>query len=132
MGFIEKCNVESLAKFVNRATVRDFEFMVSKPVEKDGDDSGPMPSEYFLASLAACQAFSYRAVAEKRGVKIDELRVESEMELENGEVVRIREDVFVKSSEPKQKLEALEALSQKVCTIGKACRVPVEYVYHYA
>ena len=49
---------------------RNFELIVDEPAWADGTDTGPMPTEYLLASLASCFAISLGFAARKRNIDL--------------------------------------------------------------
>ncbi len=49
---------------------RNFELIVDEPEWAEGTDTGPMPTEYLLASLASCFALSLGFAARKRNIDI--------------------------------------------------------------
>src|SRR5712692_592719 len=86
-----------------RIPVRGFEVRVDEPPMYGGTDTGPMPTELFLSSLAACFTLAVAHAARKRGVELPDLAVRVE-----GDYGRLRFDrirVEVHSSHPKEELE---------------------------
>ena len=55
--------------------VRQFEIVVDEPAGAGGTDSGPMPTELFLASLASCFTLSLYHAARKRSIVLPDLSV---------------------------------------------------------
>jgi uncharacterized OsmC-like protein len=58
-----------------RVKARDFEIRVDEPTSVGGDDTGPQPTELFLASLASCFALAVAWAARKQGVELEDLAV---------------------------------------------------------
>jgi putative redox protein len=58
-----------------RVTARTFEIRVDEPLDAGGDDTGPQPTELFLASLASCFALALAHVAGKRQIVLNHLSV---------------------------------------------------------
>lgn len=54
---------------------RQFEIKFDEPQVLGGSDSAPNPVEYVLASLGACQAIVYRALASLKGIAIESVTV---------------------------------------------------------
>lgn len=50
--------------------------VADEPVSAGGQQAGPAPYDYLLASLGACTAITLQMYAERKGWKLDELRVE--------------------------------------------------------
>lgn len=61
---------------------RQFQFKFDEPEALGGNDQNPNPVEYVLASLGACQAIVYRALASLKGVKIDDVIVNTKGHLD--------------------------------------------------
>lgn len=55
---------------------------VDEPELLAGDDKAANPVEYALASLASCQAITYRFWAEKLGIRLDGLEISAEGDLD--------------------------------------------------
>ena len=51
-------------------SVGDFSFVVDEPVTAGGTGSGPMPTDYFLGSLASCYALAIVWEARKRDIEV--------------------------------------------------------------
>ena len=51
-------------------SVGDFSFVVDEPVTSGGTGSGPMPTDYFLGSLASCYALAIAWEARKRDIVV--------------------------------------------------------------
>lgn len=60
-----------------RATVEsgDFTYEVDEPPEDGGGGTGPMPTDYFLGSLASCYALALSWAARKRDIELTDLSV---------------------------------------------------------
>jgi uncharacterized OsmC-like protein len=54
-----------------------------EPEELAGTATGPNPAQLLLSATASCLAVGYAANATARGIKIDELEIEAEGELDN-------------------------------------------------
>jgi putative redox protein len=50
--------------------------VADEPASAGGQDAGPAPYDYLLASLGTCTAITLRMYAEHKGWKLDDLRVE--------------------------------------------------------
>jgi len=69
--------------FTLRTYVRDHTFIVSEPQDVGGQDAGPNPVEYTLSALGACYAIGFIFNATKRGVRIRNLEIALEGEIDN-------------------------------------------------
>ena len=56
-------------------TAGPFSFTVDEPEDAGGTFTGPMPTEYFLGSLASCYALALAWCARKRGFELPDLSV---------------------------------------------------------
>lgn len=122
----ESVVVETITPKTTRATARHHTFTIDKPATSGGTDKGPMASEYFLASLASCHITTAHKVAEKRGVKIDKIRITGRQWIDGDFITRIHLDIAVKGTATPQDLETIFRLTERICTISKATSVPVE------
>lgn len=52
-----------------------FSFVIDEPPSFGGEDAGPNPLEYLLASLAGCMNIVIHMVAKERGVTIDSVSI---------------------------------------------------------
>ncbi|MEM0439608.1 MAG: OsmC family protein, partial [Sulfolobales archaeon] len=71
------------AGFNFKTYIRDHSFAVSEPQDIGGLDTGPRAIEYVLGALGACYATGFVFNATKRGVKIRNLEISLEGELDN-------------------------------------------------
>ena len=65
-----------------RADVRHHEIVIDEPLSLGGTDAGPNPVETVLAALGTCQAITYRVWAAMLGIRLDEVRFETEGDLD--------------------------------------------------
>lgn len=63
-------------------SVRDFSFIIDEPAMFGGEDAGPNPVEYALASLAGCMNVVIHLVATEQGVDLRSLRLTVKGELD--------------------------------------------------
>lgn len=50
--------------------------VADEPINAGGQNAGPAPYDYLLASLGACTAITLQMYAERKGWQLDDLRVE--------------------------------------------------------
>ncbi|GGW49653.1 OsmC family protein [Arenibacter certesii] len=110
------------------STVRQFTFHADEAENTGGTDSAPNPLEYVLASLGACQAITYKALASLKGVQIDsvEVKVKGYTDLNgflglNKETrpgyLKVEVDAVVESKEDPKVLEALYQQVEAICPV---------------
>jgi putative redox protein len=62
--------------YVHEITTAGFDLIADEPVRAGGQDAGPAPYDYYLASLAACTAITLRMYAQKKGWELGRLTVD--------------------------------------------------------
>lgn len=65
-----------------RAIEKRFALAIDEPLELGGTNSAPNPQEVLLAGFNACVLATYVAVCTLKGIEVEEVRVESEGELD--------------------------------------------------
>ena len=112
-----------------RVDVRLFEIDVDEPPQYHGEDTGMMPTELFISSLASCFCMALVFVAKKKRVKIDDMNVNVSAEADTKNFRYSKLIVKVLSSVPHSKLKELVEQAKKYCyvsnTISQSC--PIEY-----
>lgn len=112
-----------------RVKVRQFEVNVDEPPQYHGDDTGMMPTELFISSLASCFCMSLVFVAKKKRMQIADMRVDVSAEADTKNFRYSKLIVKVISSADYSVLEDLIIQAKKYCyvsnTISGSC--PIEY-----
>ena len=112
-----------------RVSVREFEIDVDEPPQYHGEDTGMMPTELFISSLASCFCLALVFVAKKRRVQITDMRVDVSAEADTKNFRYSRLIVKVGSSIANSVLEEMIVQAKKYCyvsnTISQSC--PIEY-----
>jgi len=109
---------------------RQFTVPIDEAPEFNGEDTGMMPTELLLCSLASCFCLALVYIAKKKRLEVKDMRVivKGEKDLRNFQFSRLF--VEVDSSIPPQILEGVINLAKKYCfvsnTVSKSC--PIEYV----
>jgi len=109
---------------------RQFTVPIDEAPEFNGEDTGMMPTELFLCSLASCFCLALVYVAKKKRIEVKgmSVMVKGEKDLRNFQFSRLL--VEVESSIPPQILEGVINLAKKYCfvsnTVSKSC--PIENV----
>ena len=77
-----KASVEWDGGFHTTTTIRDFEpFATDEPEGLGGTDTAPNPVEQLIGALGSCLAIGYAANATVAGIRLDDLRIDIEGEL---------------------------------------------------
>ena len=103
-----------------RVQARHHEIRVDEPLSVGGDDSGPQPTEVFLASLASCYALAIAHVARKRSIELADVAVRAVGEYDGPKFVKVR--VEVTSSHSREELEPLLSRASAVCYVSNTLR----------
>ena len=98
--------------------VRQHVVQVDQPVDDGGDDTGPTPTELFVASLASCVAFYARRYLKRHDLPEDGLSVSAEADMGSkpARVARMRVTVTLPEGVPEEKRQALLAVASH-CTV---------------
>ena len=99
---------------------RQFEIQVDEPTGAGGGDTGPQPSEVFLASLASCFTLAIYHVAAKRDITLPDLTVRATGEYQGPKFARLV--LEVSSTTPKDVLEPLIERAKGVCYVSNTLR----------
>jgi uncharacterized OsmC-like protein len=115
--------------YQGRVQVRQFEVDVDEPPQFHGEDTGMMPTELFISSLASCFCLALVFVAKKKRIKITDMRVDVSAEADTKNFRYSRLIVKTISSVSKSKLQEMIGQAKKYCyvsnTISQSC--PIEY-----
>jgi putative redox protein len=103
-----------------RVTARAFEIRVDEPLEAGGDDTGPQPTELFLASLASCFALALAHVAGKRQIMLDHLSVRAVGRYYGPGFNELR--LEVEADNPRDELADLAERAAAVCYVSNTLR----------
>jgi putative redox protein len=97
--------------------IRDFRLMADETSEYGGSDTGPMPTELLVGSLATCFALAVAHAAKKRDVELPDLTVRAESFRAEGEARYERFVVEVESSYG-EGLERLVEAAKRYCFVS--------------
>lgn len=92
--------------------------------EIGGNETGPNPHELMLAALGSCTSMTLKVFSQRRGWKLDEVRVKLEEETVDDpnnpgkKMSRITRDIEVKGELSKEQLDTLKSIADK-CPIHK-------------
>ncbi len=109
--------------------IRDHTVIQDKPAEFGGTDEGVMASELLMAALLSCQLSTFAKVKAKRdaAAELDSLRCDCHFN-DAGDIERLAVTWAFASGQSKE-IETLIKLTDRVCTISRALKVPVESTY---
>jgi len=110
-----------------RADVRGFEVRSDEPGSVGGEDTGPMPTELFLASLATCFGIAVAHVARKRGIELPEVAVRVVGTYQGLRFASLR--VEVTSPYPDELLQPLIERATSYCYVSNTLRDTPEIEY---
>lgn len=119
-----------------KAEARSFSINFDEPAALGGDDSAPNPVEYVLASLGACQAIVYRALASLKGIKLQSVIVNTKGHLDlNGflgldanarpGLSKVEFETIIVSNEPTETIERLALQVESLCPVLDIISNPV-------
>ena len=105
-----------------RCTVasRQFRIRIDEPESSGGGDTGPQPSEVFLASLAGCFTLAMYHVAAKRNIELPDLTVTATGTYEGPGFVQL--EVVVRSGVDRDIMAALIEPAKRVCYVSNTIR----------
>lgn len=117
-------------------SVRGFEFDIDEPASLGGGNTAANPVEVLLASLGACQAITYRAVASLTGIQLDNVTIKVKGQLDLRGFLGLDENVrpgyeniefntVIESDESEEKLNTLIAQVEKLCPVLDIISKPV-------
>jgi uncharacterized OsmC-like protein len=107
-------------------TVRGHRLVVDQPADAGGQDSGPTPTELFVASLASCAAFYAGRFLTRHGYSRDGLAVSAGYEMASDRPARVRNVrliVRVPAGLPPERWAALRAVASH-CTVHNTLTSP--------
>jgi len=117
-------------KYQVEVKARQFQVPIDEAPEFHGEDTGMMPTELFLCSLASCFCLALVFVAKKKRIEVNDMcvNVKGKKDLKNFLFSSLI--VEVESSLSPQTLEGVISLAKKYCfvsnTVSKSC--PIEYI----
>jgi putative redox protein len=100
------------------------ELLVDQPVHAGGTDTGPTPTDLFVASLAACIAFYAERFLRRHDLKVEGLSVRAGFEMSQDRPARVTAidlDVRLPDGFPEERRAALMAVVDH-CTVHNSIR----------
>jgi putative redox protein len=105
-----------------RCTVatRQFRIKIDEPESAGGGDTGPQPSEVFLAALAGCFTLALYHAAKKRDIELPDITVRATGTYEGPGFGHLA--VEVKSHADRDVIESLIEPAKRVCYVSNTLR----------
>jgi uncharacterized OsmC-like protein len=100
--------------------VRGHKLVADEPLGAGGGDTGPQPSELFLAALASCFTLAVYHVAKKRDIELDGLTVKATGDYEGPKFARLV--LEVSSATSSDVLNLLVERAKAVCYVSNTLR----------
>ncbi|MCB9232519.1 MAG: OsmC family protein [Bacteroidia bacterium] len=116
------------ANYTTSVKVRSHEFIIDEPLENEGQDLGPTPSEALLSGLGACTAITMKMYAQRKGWEVEGIDVHLTLDsvLERGEKITfIQEKIEIHGNLDASQRERLMAIAKK-CPVYRTLTSPVE------
>lgn len=112
---------------------RGLKIIADEPLQAGGSNLGPTPVELLLGSLGSCQAIATLIFASMKRIRIDEIQVEVEGDMNNDGLTGLNPDAptgyqdirfhfFIKSPEPEERIKELLEFSEQKCPVGDTLR----------
>ncbi len=109
-------------------SIREHTVIQDKPPAYGGNDEGVMASELLMAALLSCQLSTFAKIKAKRSAasEVESIHCACHFD-EAGDIARMVVTWRFSSGERKEQ-ETLVKLTDRVCTISRALKVPVESI----
>src|SRR5690625_5183186 len=113
---------------LSTAHINNHKVIIDEPPSLGGTDKGPNPVEYLLAALGGCINVLVVAFADQFEVKVEDVQVELEGDLDPDGFLgknpnvrpgfeEIRYEIILDSPSPQENIDALIAHVEKVCPV---------------
>lgn len=120
-------------------SVRDVETVIDEPVERDGTNLAPTPTETMVAALMACTNVIFNKCAHKNGVEVKSMAIDAEALFDRRGTTLTEEidvpfekivlNIDLTASGSDDQIAAAQSDLQKFCPIAKVIRgagTPIE------
>lgn len=108
-----------------RVRVGEFEFVMDLPERLGGTNQAPTPTDFFLASIAACEVFYAARFLERRGIAPSTLRASLEAEKGDACVEKACVTLELPSDFPREQEQALRRMVEG-CFVKQSIMRPME------
>ncbi len=95
---------------------RQFQLVVDEPETAGGEDTGPMPTEYLLASLSSCFAMALAFVCRKRNIELAPFTVRAEGTYDGPSFRSVQ--LVIEMDEPPDGIADLLERARRVCYVS--------------
>ena len=110
-----------------RIPVRKFEIIADEPPEDGGTDTGPAPTDLFLAALGSCFTMAVYHAAKKRSVELADLAVTTTGHYEGLRFSEIKVEVV--STHPREELQKFVDKAKTWCYVSNTLNSDVKLDY---
>ena len=104
-------------RYANEVRAGRHHLPASEPVEAGGDDSGPGPFDYLLASLGACTSITLRMYAERKEIPVERIGVRLGLEKKDS-FTEISREITLEGDLAEEDRQRLLAISER-CPVHK-------------
>lgn len=112
------------ARYTQTIHIRQFELVADEPVDMEGDDAGPKPTELLLGSLGACKAITLKMYAGRKGWPLERVDV-ALTEEKAGDRPQIQAALHLEGNLSEEQKERLLVIADK-CPIHKMLSARVD------
>ena len=116
----------------SKISVRDVTSVIDEPVERDGTNQGPSPTETLMASLIGCTNVIAKKIADRMGFEMGEMNVNLTVNFDRRGVTLLEEvakpfsdvvmDIEVATNASPDQLADMQEDLSKFCPVAKVIR----------
>ncbi len=130
MSNIRSVHVQWMGQYRTSINIRGVhQFDGDETPEYGGNDSGPMPTEFFLASVASCLCLAVTHIGKKKKISLNNIEVSASGEKDPTSFQFKEIHLEVQADLPETELQSLVMQAKKYCfvsnTIIKGCPINV-------
>ena len=130
MSNIRSVHVQWMGQYRTSINIRGVhQFDGDETPEYGGNDSGPMPTEFFLASVASCLCLAVTHIGKKKKISLNNIEVSASGEKDPTSFQFKEIHLEVQADLPETELQLLVMQAKKYCfvsnTIIKGCPINV-------
>lgn len=124
------------AKFTQDVFTKDHHVIVDEPLSYKGSNLGMTPYGYLLAGLGACTSMTIKMYAERKGIRLDDIRVElkhdkvhakdcDDCETTSGKIDVIEKKIFIEGDISEEQRKRLHEIAEK-CPVNKTLQSEIK------